>query len=468
MVTVPMNTLLIIVLLTLLSMPAFIALLFKKRIDFFDPCVLFNFCIFIGYVLPIPSFLEGTDRFSNVWSLRYANFDASYSRALIQTILAVIGFLIGYLLLGKLIPQSVGHMKRGKNYVIVWSCARLQIIGILYSVLGLGMFAIGVAIIGGPAVLLKGLGDRIRLFAGLNYFFSAINLLLIISLVWWTYLLNVRRLGDKLFWIYTLFAIVVASFQGAKSILFVFILCGALIYHLLYRPLKTITIVCAGIGMVIFLSTYAIYVREYLVLSEFATITSLSFDSLLEIAVREFTGDFMQLQALTVVIDNTPRVIPFQYGQTFLAFLTIPIPSSIFPDKYLPSTGIFTIALWPDRWLEGGTTTPPGLIGEMYMNFGPAGVFMGMLIFGSVFGYARAYIYRKNLEPTSVSLYAILVAMIPHYIRGESVAPTVMLAIFALPMFFALRFVIYRKARLAESGAPASQVLVGSQIRGRV
>src|SRR5690348_2750400 len=112
-----MDTFLLIVLLVLLSVPAIIILFVKKRIDFFDPSVLFNLCIFIGYVLPIPSFLEGTDRFSNVWPLTYANFDASYSRALIQTILAVVGFLSGYLLLAKLIPQSVGHKKRGKNYV---------------------------------------------------------------------------------------------------------------------------------------------------------------------------------------------------------------------------------------------------------------------------------------------------------------------------------------------------------------
>lgn len=189
---------------------------------------------------------------------------------------------------------------------------------------------------------------------------------------------------------------------------------------------------------------YAIYVREYMVLKEFVTLdtSNIGLESLLGVIMREVNANFMQLQVLTVLVENIPHAIPFQYGGTFLSLFTMPIPSSLYPSKPLPSTGVLTLALWPDRWFLQGTTMPPGLMGEMYMNFGSAGVFLGMIVFGSMFGYAYSRIRRKNAEPSSIILYALLVAMMAHYIRGEAVSPTVMYAIFSLPTLFALRFVI--------------------------
>ena len=52
---------------------------------------------------------------------------------------------------------------------------------------------LGVIRVGGLGALMAGMVDRIRLFTGLNYFFSAINLLLVISLLWWS---NLLRTGE--------------------------------------------------------------------------------------------------------------------------------------------------------------------------------------------------------------------------------------------------------------------------------
>ena len=47
--------------------------------------------------------------------------------------------------------------------------------------------------LGGPSVLFGALGDRIRLTQGLNYLFQATVLLVVVSMVWFTWLLTTGR-----------------------------------------------------------------------------------------------------------------------------------------------------------------------------------------------------------------------------------------------------------------------------------
>jgi hypothetical protein len=151
------------------------------------------------------------------------------------------------------------------------------------------------------------------------------------------------------------------------------------------------------------------------------------------LVTRELASNFVQLQALTLVVDRVPDVLEFQHGRTLLAMLTIAVPASWYPEKYLTAPGVFTLAIDPDRWVREGTTLPPGLIGEMYMNFGTTGVVLGLLCFGAVFGSIRRTVKRRGSDPATAVLYALSVAMLAHYIRGELVSPTVLLLIFALP-----------------------------------
>jgi hypothetical protein len=127
-----------------------------------------------------------------------------------------------------------------------------------------------------------------------------------------------------------------------------------------------------------------------------------------------------------------------------LALLTIAIPSALYPDKYLTAPGVFTLTIDPDRWVKEGTTLPPGLIGEMYMNFGSAGVLLGLIVFGAAFGWMRRVARMRARDPLIITLYSLAVAMMAHYVRGEAVSPTVLLLIFALPTVTALSLVVVR------------------------
>jgi oligosaccharide repeat unit polymerase len=403
-----------------------------RRVDVLSPVLLFTVYVFIGYVLPVPAFLAGLDPVSTSWVSDYGDFDRSLRRALWVTIAGVIGFYLGYAATRDLIP---GVRMSVRPQISRWRDQRLLGMSVLYVASGLLLFSIGVALIGGPTELLLGLSNRVTLSAGLNYFFYAINLLLVVSLIWWTRALSEQRLPRLSFWIYTASAVALAALQGSKIILFFFALTMTLVYHVIRRRVSPVRLAVLVIVFVPVLSLYTIYIREYVVLGELRSIESTEgWLSLLWLLVtREFASNFVQLQALTLVVDRVPDILEFQHGRTLLAMLTIAVPSGWYPEKYLTAPGVFTLAIDPDRWVREGTTLPPGLIGEMYMNFGTTGVVLGLSCFGAVFGWIRRTVKRRGSDPATAVLYALSVAMLAHYIRGELVSPTVLLLIFALP-----------------------------------
>jgi hypothetical protein len=431
-----------------------------RRVDVLSPVLLFTVYVFIGYVLPIPAFLAGVDPVSTLWVNDYGDFERSLRRALWVTIAGVIGFYLGYAGIRDLIPSV---RSPGSRQVPRWRDKRLLGASVLYVAGGLLLFSIGVALIGGPTELIFGLWSRVTLTAGLNYFFYAINLLLVVSLVWWARALSEQRLPHVSFWIYTALAVALAALQGSKIILFFFAFAMALVYHVIRRRVSPAKLALLVVVFVPALSLYTIYIREYLVLGELRSIESTeNWLSLLWVLVtRDFASNFVQLQALTLVVDRVPDVLEFQHGRTLLAMLTIAVPSSWYPEKYLTAPGVFTLAIDPDRWVREGTTLPPGLIGEMYMNFGTPGVILGLSCFGAVFGLIRRTVKRRGSDPATAVLYALPVAMMAHYIRGEVVSPTVLLLIFVLPTI-----VLLGVGLAAEPPKRAHERMLGDAIEG--
>jgi len=433
-----------------------------RRGDVLSPVLLFTACVFIGYVLPLPAYLAGIDPVTSSWTNVYGDFERSLERALWVTIVGVLGFYVGYAATRDLMPgtrmATIGRLPR-------WRDNNLVLVGFLYTVGGLALFSVGVALIGGPTALLLGLSSRVSAFAGLNYLFSAINLLLVVSLVWWARALSEQRLPNVAFWLYTVCAVALAALQGSKAILFVFTFAMILVYHLLARRVSVAKLALLLAIFVPILSIYTIYVREYVVWGELRSLeaTDSSLMLLWLLVTKEFAGNFVQLQALTLIVDRVPDVLDFQNGRTLLSMLTIAVPSGLYPDKYLTAPGVFTLSIEPDRWVREGTTLPPGLIGEMYMNFGWTGVFIGLVGFGAAFGWIRRIVKQRGRDPVVVTLYALAVAMMAHYVRGELVSPTVLLLIFALPTLVMLRVVVVRQRR-----SRVGETAIGGAVEGAI
>jgi oligosaccharide repeat unit polymerase len=404
----------------------------RRNADWLGIPVIVGVVSAIGYVGPVYDVQRQTDLFFLRFPAGVHALQPTLQQALLMALLGLTSFALGWYTGDK--PAAA------PAYTVRWRPAALNMLAIVYTVTGLTLFSIGVALVGGPRAVLGALGDRIRLTQGLNYLFQATVLLVCVSIVWFTRLLTTgRSLRSVPFWTYTAGAFLVSALQGSKSILFVFVLTLALLYHRLRARIKGTLAVLGGAITFVALTAYALFAREYLAVGQLISLTTWDLASVFNAIRIEFVGNFIQLQTMMVLVGRVPHDLPYQLGRTYLATATMPVPRGLWPDKPLPSTGIFTLAFWPDTWLLNGTTLPPGLFGEFYLNFGWIGVIVGGFVFARFGRRLLARHAAAPLDPRRVLLYALFVAMAAHYIRGDF-AVTVALLELLLPTAVLLHF----------------------------
>jgi oligosaccharide repeat unit polymerase len=421
----------------LLVLPTLLELARTREFDIVSPMAVFTAFMALAYLSPIFSFMEGTDQYTLLWPCRYADFEGSLSGALWLAVLATVAFQAAYYWSSAwpVAPEVPDEE---------WSASGLRTVGVAYTAAGLAFFAVGVSLVGGFAFYFERLGDRIRLFEGLNYFFLSINLTLVVAALWAYRNLAQGGRPGLAFWCYTIAAFVAVGLQGNRSTNFVFVAWLAVVYR---HTTRRIPVLKALAGVAVLFAWFIFYVlvaREYLAVGHFVTFDSSDLSTVVPVIQREFG----ELQVLTVIVDRVPDALPYQWGSTYLALLASPVPG-----KPLPSTATLTLAVWPERWLRSGTTMPPGLIGEFYMNFGVLGVAVGMAALGALLarGYRRALASRNAASP--ILHHALFLATVPHFLRGDSYGPAILLATLALPLVAALRF-LDRRSQSAPMAAP--------------
>jgi oligosaccharide repeat unit polymerase len=439
----------------ILILPPLLLFMLRRPFDPLHPVGLFCFFAFCGYVLPLRSFLDGQDVFSKSWAPRYDDVDRSVVLALWTAGLGIVGFLAGYA--GSRFwvksPRAGTADPHRPQMEMVWRPRPFFYLAFFYTTLGLTLFSIGVVKVGGFGALLAGMGNRIQMFEGLNYFFMAINLLLVVSLVWWGSILIRKKKRNWWFWLYTAFAVCCASLQGTKATLFVFAFTLLTMNHLMGRRISMTLAVSVGAVLVFLSSIYVLFFREYMVVGELMTVDVRGNlrESLSESVMGEYMTNFMQLQILTLLVDQIPSSMPYQSGASFLSFFTIVVPHALWPDKPLPSPGILAVHFWPQMWYDHGTTMPPGIIGELYMNFAWWGVFLGMVVFGGIYGVGRRRVEEQPWNPVRALYYSLFLALMLHYLRGESVAPSMLFCVLGIPAWVLQKFAWSKQPRPVEA-----------------
>jgi hypothetical protein len=156
------------------------------------------------------------------------------------------------------------------------------------------------------------------------------------------------------------------------------------------------------VGFVIIGSMLAVR-REQTSLAGFRS--HLGIGEMLEVTVG--SRHFLDLTKTAHVLDAVPERVPYQYGRTMLTWLLAPVPRVLWPDK--PDIGVgrsLGVPVFLRRLGTGGV--PPGIIGELYLNFGFAGVFIGMLVIGLVLRSLRETLLPFFPSQGMVLIYALL------------------------------------------------------------
>lgn len=402
-----------------------------NRIDWLSPKPLFLIILTLGVYLPTFSFLRFEDSFSRVWPFLFFNKTATVMEALLIYTGVAIAFCVAH---GRALKKPYS-----KNIRII----NEKTFGLrMFVMVGVGLFSISAIIyfVGGIGQLLAGASDRTRAFSGLQGLFILLNILAAAAVGWLLRLTSrPTRLSEKLtFALFMLGALGVLALQGQKSTLFILIGALAIIFNARVRRFRAVEIVVGAVILYVGLMSYHIYKQEYLVLGRVASLGSGEqfWDTVYTFMNDQFFGNFMQLQTMSVLIEGTPHPLEYQYGYTYWSGLLLLIPRSLFPGKPLPSTGIFTEAFWPDMWRVAGTTLPAGVFGEGYMNFGIAGALGLAWLAGHIYGRIERRHRDHPADDFGLAIYAVMIAAMLHYFRGEVASVSYAAASIFLPILF--------------------------------
>ncbi|KTE26273.1 MULTISPECIES: O-antigen polymerase [unclassified Sphingopyxis] len=405
-----------------------------NRIDWLSPKPLFLIILLLGVYVPAYAFLKYDDWFSKIWPFLFFNK--------LKTTLEVMGIYAAVAA-----TFVVAHRRAvRKPYTGAIRPIQHHIFHRLnFILIGAGLGTIGLILffVGGIGGLLEGASDRTRAFAGIQGLFLFLNTLASAIIVWSLRLMTrPTLLSEKVSFLgFLMVALLILALQGQKSTLFILIAAVGIIFHVRIRRFTLPEILIATFALYCALMSYHIYKQEYLVLGRVVSLSSGGqfWDTFYQFLNQQFFGNFMQLQTMAVLVEGMPIPLQYQYGATYWAGITLLIPRSLYPDKPLPSTGTFTEAFWPDAWRATGTTLPAGVFGEGYMNFGIAGALFVAWIAGTFYGRIECRRKADVDDDFGLILYAVMVAAMLHYFRGELASVTYTALSIVLPCIVVTR-----------------------------
>lgn len=208
--------------------------------------------------------------------------------------------------------------------------------------------------------------------------------------------------------------------SGGRS-LFLFNLLGIIIiYHFIRRHLSFKTVFFVGVIFLMLSLSYSAFLREVFYSYNKGTSGAGIFLEKTRDLPKAILGgpDVVQIDALMRLVEAVPKELNWQYGTTLVALLLYPIPREFLPDKPVGGMATFTRDLYPEFYWPRKTELSVSYIGDLYLNFGLLGSWVGMGLIGLMVGL----LYRKVSSTTSgfwVIIYAITLVRLVSLFRGD-------------------------------------------------
>lgn len=148
------------------------------------------------------------------------------------------------------------------------------------------------------------------------------------------------------------------------------------------------------------------------------------------------------------IVEAVPERMGYMYGASLVNWIFAPIPRSLWHDKPVISLGyLVTESVYGGNIIYGGGT-PPGIIAEMFINFGYFGIVLGMLAFGVIISYLyKSFSPLLLSNPVALLLYLGWVYELSFSIFGGDVSRAMISAIRGVITFIILITIIRIKKR---------------------
>jgi hypothetical protein len=159
------------------------------------------------------------------------------------------------------------------------------------------------------------------------------------------------------------------------------------------------------------------------------------------------------------VLAGALRVIPsrlhYRYGGAFFRDLAIrPIPRPFWPDKPKPSRLQVVRAVWPSLAKDGFQPEFSPLL-VFYWDFGIAGVFAGMAIFGIACRTFYEWFVRHRASTSAQVIFVIALWLVVAGARNDPVETIVLVCVLVLPLVLLERFSSLRRPMVSPFRARA-------------
>jgi oligosaccharide repeat unit polymerase len=404
------------------------------RFDLFEPCVVVNL-MFLLYYCVRPLYLMssfGLNDPSPFVSMNPATA-IDYAWATGYSVVALLCFHVGYYAMrGR--PHSLMQLRPS---VRRWSSNRVTRVAIVGGLWGGASAALTLFFAGGIAGAFAKAGHLREVTSGDAYLLLGATFIPIVTVL----LLADHLLGHpRRFWITFFFVLTVgySAFFGNRTGVFAIVV-SCLILYVYLRGIKmpwrfalfSAVIALVVVPVIVFLG----FARDYPVgLSDLPEIANVMRDRDRGFFYQQMLGEFSAVDAFAAVLHGGPSIFPFRYGGTYLDSLLFIVPRAVWPDK--PKD--FSIAVG-DYVTENGNDVPPGVVGELYVNFHVFGIVIGMSLLGMVMGFRSCRTTGGSVG--ALALYALFVPYFGVFLTRNSMGGGVLLLTAVLPMFLAIWYI---------------------------
>ncbi len=251
------------------------------------------------------------------------------------------------------------------------------------------------------AHLLSWQEGRHEALAGDYYWILLIKFSAIGTLLWFS--LSRKAVYHPLFWVCgTVSVLITFLAAGSRGTVVFFFIIGILVWMLRekkFAPTRMILIGVVAVILISFLGEFRSRIWKgeisFTSESENTSLTEYFEQGAIESAERAWSSS-----GLLPILARVPNDVDLLYGSSYMAFVTLPIPRSIWPDKPGQVGGLVG-----ETFFHSPAGTPPGPIGEAYWNFHIPGIIIVFFIFGMFHRWLAQWFVTYQRFPAAILIY---------------------------------------------------------------